>query len=82
MNSYEIGTIFNLDNKDEEYMIVGNLEKEDNVYLLSAPLNADESPELSSAFLLKVNKNTNGVEYCIDEDIAQEVLKNVLETLK
>ncbi len=82
MGDYEIGTIFDLyDDDPQKYMIINSLEKEKNIYLLASPVRDEAGSwkiNYGEAFLLSVDKDTNDIEYESNEQIANEIVMDLM----
>lgn len=85
MDKYQVGTIFQLyENNEQLYLIVSNVELESGIYLLVVPIDNEEKNtkvEYAKAILLKVNKETDEITIETDKDITSEVIEKTLEQM-
>ena len=63
-------------------MVINNLEKENNIYLLASPVNNDTGSwkiNYEKTFLLSVDKSTQEIAYETNEQIANEIVVDLMK---
>ena len=86
MNKYEIGTVFELfENNNQEYMIIDNYEKGENVYAFVTPIETDKKgvvrTDYSKAMLVRINKITDEMKVETNENIIAEATDSLINKL-
>lgn len=82
MDKYNIGTIFELyENDNQQYVIINNFEKENNIYLLVAPVENKEEikVEYEKVILLNVDKKTDEIKFEVNEEIIAEMVDDTIK---
>ena len=78
MDHYKEGTVFELDeNSGEEYIIIKNTKLDNEIYLVVSPLvgeNNNKRIDVSDVFILKVDSQTDDVDFVKDEKIISSVI--------
>ena len=81
MNQYKEGTVFQIrDGENEEYIVLKNMQIDGELYLVVAPISGEkDNLKLNSKkiVLLRVNSQTNEIEFEDDELIIRRVIDSL-----
>jgi len=83
MEQYKEGTVFELDeNSGREYIILKNIIYNEEFYLIVSPVIGDKDNlkmEASGMFVLKVDSNTNNIEFIKDDETIKIIVDKMFE---
>ena len=86
MNKYEIGTVFELfENDNQEYVILDSYDKGENVYVFATAIeNVKKGAtrvDYTKALLVRINKATDEMKVETDEKIIEEATENLINKM-